>query len=178
MSLREVLSERRETIHTRWLEDTLAAYPADAAGFFRRQQDRFQNPVGHTFAQTTRALVDALADGIEPQAVAEPLERLIKIRSIQELGASQTVGFIFGLKAVLRSELAALLREPGAQAEWTQIEHSVDQLLLLAFDVYARCREQLFDIRVNEVKRTVSGLVRRINRIDQEAFDAVTSTDR
>ncbi len=168
MTLNEALTERRESIHTRWLEDTLATYPADAAGFFRRERDRFHNPVGHTFAENLRAVADAFIDGAEADSVADHLEKLIKIRSIQDMTASQAVAFVFRLKVVVRAELAAEAEGARAAAELEELDRRVDSFALAAFDVYARCREQLFDIRVDEVKRTVSGLMRRLNRIDED----------
>jgi hypothetical protein len=179
MTLRDALSERRESIHAKWLEDTLATYPTDAAGFFRRERNRFDNPVGHTFSENTRAVTDAFIDGLEEaKGVAEHLEKLIKIRSIQEMSASEAVGFIFRLKNVVRTELAKELREPQARAELIEIEQDVDTLALMAFDAYAHCREQLFDIRVDEVKRTVSGLVRRLNREDENQQPPVENVTR
>lgn len=171
MTLREALLQRRESIHQAWLDDTLATYPADSARFFKRERDKFANPVGNTYAVHTRAIADAIIDGAEPETVAADLEKVIKIRSIQEMSASQAVGFVFRLKTIIRDELAEL-REPDAHADLDELEQAIDSLALVAFDVYAQCREQLFDIRVNEVKRTVSGLMRRLNRID----DAETET--
>lgn len=167
MTLREALSERREAIYSRWLENTLATYPDDAAGFFSRVRDQFRNPVGHTFSENLRVVTDALIDGVEASTVSEELEKLIKIRSIQEMTAAESVRFIFDLKDVVRSELASELRS-GPTSELEQIDRDIDALALTAFDVYARCREQLFDIRVDEVKRTVSGLMRRLNRMDED----------
>jgi hypothetical protein len=53
---------------------------------------------------------------------------------------------------------------PHVQRELAELDGEIDRLALVAFDVYARCREILFNIRVDEVKRHVSGLLRRLNR--------------
>jgi len=41
------------------------------------------------------------------------------------------------------------------------LESQIDGLALLGFDVYVKRREKLYDIRVNEVKAKVSGLLRK-----------------
>jgi len=37
----------------------------------------------------------------------------------------------------------------------------IDELALLAFDLYTKCREQMHEARVNEAKRRVFALERR-----------------
>ena len=41
------------------------------------------------------------------------------------------------------------------------LEARIDGLALLAFDVYTKRREKLQDIRVDEVKRRISGVMRK-----------------
>jgi hypothetical protein len=52
---------------------------------------------------------------------------------------------------------------------------------LLALDIYMKCREELYELRVNEVKRSVGRLIERANMIcgvpEKEGDPEVCSTD-
>jgi hypothetical protein len=40
------------------------------------------------------------------------------------------------------------------------LEDRIDEMALLAFDVFMRCREQLYEVRANEARRRLSILER------------------
>jgi hypothetical protein len=80
---------------------------------------------------------------METERIAPALDALIRIRAVQDLTASQAVGFVFLLKPILR-ELAPVD---------DSLNDRIDRLALMAFDKYMQCREQLADIRVNEGQR-------------------------
>ncbi len=65
------------------------------------------------------------------------------------------------LKKVIREKLEREVRENGISEELIELESRIDGLALLSFDVYMKRREKLYEIRVNEVKNRVSGLMRR-----------------
>ena len=46
-------------------------------------------------------------------------------------------------------------------AELEDFEDVIDGVALLGFDIYSRRRERLCEIRVEEVKKRVSGLMRK-----------------
>ncbi|OGR09561.1 MAG: hypothetical protein A2341_16330 [Deltaproteobacteria bacterium RIFOXYB12_FULL_58_9] len=167
MTLKEALSSRRARIHEKWLEVILSDYSPEGAGLFGGGKDRFANPVGFALREHTRSIVDNVLAGQPADAHLPSIEAVVKIRSVQEMPPSQAVGFVVSLKAVLRREGEDVIKANGRE-ELDELESAIDELLLVAFDAYARGREQIFDIRVNETKRTVSGLIRRLNRIDQE----------
>jgi len=48
----------------------------------------------------------------------------------------------------------------GEPADLSILEARIDEMALLAFDVFMRCREQLYEIKVNEARRSVSVLDR------------------
>jgi hypothetical protein len=163
MSLQAVLQDRRDAIVVRWSDEALAAYPADGGAFFKRQKDRFANPVGHTVRVGTRALFDALVNGGEEAAVREQLEAMLKVRAVQQFPASTAVGFVLGLKGAVRAELGEVRRRELA-AELERFEAQVDRLALVAFDVFVDCREQLARVRISEMQRKVSWIVGQLNR--------------
>jgi hypothetical protein len=164
MRLGERLQDCKEAVVRRWLEDVLAEYSADAATAFVRQEDPFANPVGHSLRVGTRAIFDALLDGADVEEMRQPLEDIIRIRAVQELDPSRAVGFVFRLKDVIRDEIGQASSDPLVLAELAQLERRIDEAALAAFDVFVGCREQVCELRVNELKRQIPWIMERQSR--------------
>jgi hypothetical protein len=45
------------------------------------------------------------------------------------------------------------------------LDRQIDGVLLMAFDVYSKCRQQIYEIRVRDVKNQVGKLLERANLI-------------
>jgi hypothetical protein len=86
------------------------------------------------------------------------LDRIIRIRAVQELTPSQALAFILDLKQVV-GEVAG----EAAADELRAFEQRVDQLVLTAFDVYSECREQISSIRINEIRKRSLDRIERLN---------------
>ncbi len=151
--LEDLLRKRKETIGRRWLELILATYHSDAQPFLTLQDDRFANPVGQTLAHATRALLDEFLEDGDPVRLCTRLEEIIKIRSVQEFTPAKAVSFVYHLKDAIREAADDALDDPAAWRELQAIETRVDQLALFAFDVYVTCREKVFSLRLNEIRK-------------------------
>ena len=164
MRLRDLSSDRKTALARRWLNETLDTYPADTSNFLKREKDRFANPVGQTLADGTRVIVDQLlAEQTDHDEVRSALASMLRIRSVQDFAPSEAVSFVFLLKAAVREELGTEAREKARLAELAEFDRKIDELALLAFDLYAESRQKIYEIRVSDVKRQVSGLMRRLN---------------
>lgn len=166
MTLKELLHENRHAIIQRWLEDALAAYPEQAAVIFGRQKDPFANPVGHSLRVSTQGIFEALLEGSDVTEMRQSLLETIRIRAVQEISPGGAVGFVFGLKRAIRAELGEAVGDARLSAEMVEIEDQIDRIALSAFDIYVECREQVYELRVNEVKRRVSWVVDKMNDRD------------
>ena len=89
-------------------------------------------------------------------SIESSLERINKIRAVQDFKPSQAVAFVFLLKTALREELGAELYQGGMTQQLLSLESQIDGLVLIAFDNYMRCREKLFEVRCNDIKRQAS----------------------
>ena len=159
--LREILGPRKDVIVQGWLERTLRTYPEQTSRFLGQERDRFRNPVGHTFKVALPALFEGLlADG-DPSEFAPLLDGIVRIRAVQDFGAGQAVGFLFLLKRVVREALAAEADGDPPGEGLTALEDRIDEMALLAFDLFMRCRERLYEVRTNEARRQLSFLQRR-----------------
>ena len=172
MTLGTLIQKKQESIIQRWLDDVLATYPEDGAAAFGRQRDRFANPVGHSLRAGTRGIVESLLDEVDREKVGHYLGEIIRIRAVQEFSASRAVGFVFGLKSAIRAELGAAVTDPDIAPALAELEGKIDRIALTAFDIFVQCREQVCDLRVNEMKRRFSWVVDRMNGRDAEAEPA------
>lgn len=150
----DLLRQKKEAIHERWLERTLATYRPDTAAFLRQQADPFANPVGHTLKHGTRAILDNLLDGMDPLLHSARLDDILKIRAIQDFTPSEAVSFVFMLKEAILDELAGELRDPRIATEILDFLARIDQLALEAFDIYVRSREKVYELRLGEIRRS------------------------
>jgi len=151
MSMMAQLVSQKEAIVGKWLARVIDTYPPETARFLRGQKDPFANPVGQTTHQSLAILVDMLLAEMDEAAVRTALDPVIRIRAIQAFTPAQAVGFVFDLKAILRECAGST---PVAGEAWSRLDGRVDQMALMAFDIYMQCREKIYELKANEMKNT------------------------
>ena len=104
---------------------------------------------------------------MERDILIKHLDKIISIRAIQDLSPSKAVAFIFLLKTAIRKELQQEILEKGILEELLELESRIDGLALLCFDIYMKRREKLYEIRTNEAKTRVSGLLRKAELLSE-----------
>ena len=164
MTLSDRLQQAKAAILKRWLDDTLATYSKDASVSFRRVKDPFANPVGHALRSGTRALFEAILEGRDAREASACLDDALKIRAVQEFSPSQAIAFVLLLKGAIRAELGGDVDRPPLASDLAKLEQQIDRIALCSFDIYMRYREQVYELRVNEAKRSVSRIIDRMNR--------------
>jgi hypothetical protein len=160
-----VLKANKEHIVSRWTEIVHGTYPFDTVGFLRTVKDRFSNPVGYRTEEAARALMEAIFhEEPDQDALNAAVEEIIRVRAIQDFPPEAAVGIIFAIKDIIRdvARRAAILAE-SAPALF-QLESRIDAVALLAFGAYARSRETLYRLKVDEFKRQHSQLLRLAER--------------
>ena len=168
MKLESLLTQKKAAVLEKWRDLIVQTYPADASEFLKRDKDRFNNPVGYTIASGTEGIYDALLEGSTSNVLSSTVDSIIKIRAVQDFSPSQAVAFVFLLKKAIREQLAAEMRENSFSEQLLAFESKIDELALLTFDSYMRCREKIHDIRVNEIRNGTFKLRERINLADEE----------
>jgi hypothetical protein len=165
MDLAGILSKERSALVKRWRDALLDTYPPDARQFFKKEKDKFANPVGSIVGQELEALFDAFVAGNERERVVSCLENILRVRAVQDFQPSRAVGFILSLKEIVRERIQTKELGNGIGEGLKAFDADVDALLLLAFDIYSRCRQRLFELRVNEVRNQVGRLLQRANLV-------------
>ena len=143
------LAAKKEVIVRKWTDLVLDSYGSPE--FFKKQKNRFANPIGSTILEGLHEIYTILAEGKELGLMAKPLESIIKIRAVQDFTPSQSVSFVYLLKKIVRQELAKDRKNSVEQENLTELDGRIDQAALMAFDFYMDCRERLSQIRINEV---------------------------
>ncbi|MFH1373621.1 MAG: RsbRD N-terminal domain-containing protein [bacterium] len=164
MTLNSLLTQSKAAVLQRWRDLIVQTYPDEVSRFLQRETDRFANPVGDTIFRGTESIFDLLLNAqATPEDMTEAVDGIVRIRSVQEFNASQAVVFVFLLKKAIREQLGEKVQGNGVTDELLDLESRIDQIALAAFDCWAGCREQINDIRVNEIRNGVFKLRERIN---------------
>lgn len=153
LPLAALLSEHKRPIVAKWLEWILKTYPDSAGNFLSQEGDPFRNPVGYTLKEGLSSVFDRLVQAEDVVAMKTVLDGIVRIRAVQDISASQALVFVFVLKRIIRAELSVdAARFPD---ELAALEFRIDEVALLAFDLFMKCREQIYEIRANERRRMV-----------------------
>ena len=150
--LEKLIEQNKAAITKKWFDLTVQTYAADTADFLKSKTDPFANPVGSTTQKGLDAILDQLIHAMEPAALNACLDPIIRIRAVQNFTPSQATAFILSLKKVLRDNLVKELHDSRLAAELVAFESKIDQLCLMAFDIYMQCRENIFQISSNETR--------------------------
>jgi hypothetical protein len=151
--LLQLLTSNRNAIIARWLDRTLEVYAADKTHFLKQEQDRFRNPVGHALRENLPVLLEALLLGQPAGASRSALDAIVRIYAVQDLSPAQAVSFVPRLKDVVREELRSGQQIEKKESGYAEFEARIDELALLASDLYGQCRDQIRRIKANELRR-------------------------
>jgi len=169
MKLEDVLNEKKKAILDGWFQAALESYHPDSINFFKNKKDQFQNPVGHTLSEGMGVILDEILGEFRREQMADPLDRIIKIRSVQDFSAADAVSFMFQLKDVVRNIAGEAISQHHLEESLYKFDARVDRLVLYAFENYTRCREKLYQIRIDQVKAGGFRILDRLNRKPESA---------
>ncbi len=168
--LKEILINNKKSILKCWFNKILDTYPSDSFKLFSRTKDQFANPVGFTINEGIEELYEELLNEMDQEKICSTLEKVIKIRAIQDFPPSQAVGIILFLKEAINEELKEESIDRNLQKEVQSFFSRIDVMVLIAFDIYMTCINQINEIRVDGIKRRTSRFLKEndiIKEIDE-----------
>lgn len=142
-----ILQEHRDAIRSEWLGRAISVFPDRSRRFLGNTENAFANPAGAILSQGIDELLDGLFADAPPAEFRKVLTPMIRLLAVQDAPPSQSLAFISALKEILRRVAGHDGRMPS------ELDARIDQVQLLAFDVYVECREKLFSIRLDELRR-------------------------
>lgn len=140
---------RAEAVAERWIERTLASYPAGAVSGLRGERDPFRNPAGHAIREGLAVLARELLGGMDEEVMAPALDAVVRLRAVQGFRPSEALGFVFDLRTIVAETAGAAT---AAQIP-PHLGSRIDRLALMAFDQYMACREQIAGLREKELRK-------------------------
>jgi hypothetical protein len=155
-----VIAEHRDEILERWIAGIIEGYPEETAKFLRSKADRFANPVGAGIREGLAEVLDGIIGGVEPGELSSALDRVIRVRAVQEFAPSAAVRFVFDLKDLLRDVVGGTNGQTNGSLD--PIDQRIELLGMCAFDVYMSCREQMWAIRAQEIRNQSVGIMERV----------------
>lgn len=153
----------------KWIDMFFSAYPLGSSGFVRTSKDKFTNPIGFVTQVSLEILYDAvLGDDVSPTKVNDALIELVQLRAIQAMTPSKAVGPLGQIKMLLKQDvLLACMKENNDSKnlkklfdDYFIVDARIDALLLMALDLYASKREKVCNLRIEEIHRNQSQVVR------------------
>lgn len=154
MELKQFFIQKKTSILDRWTQLILETYLAETSKFMAREKDPFVNPVGNTITTEIEALYEGLLQTGKVDQLSGHLDRIIQIRSVQDFSPSRAVAVVSLLKKAVREEIERSgIGNRQEVEEWLELDTRIDQLSLMAFDIYTKYREKIYEIRMNEIKK-------------------------
>lgn len=163
------VKEQKSVLLQKWIDNFYASYPLGSTGFVRTSTDKFTNPIGVITQSNLSILYDAvLGEDIDKDTFVAALTEVVQLRAIQQMSPSQAVGPIVQLKSLLKDHVFYVLCKDTKDCDeiislteqYIVVEARIDSLLVMALDMYAAQREQIYTLRVEEVKRNQSQVLR------------------
>ena len=152
------IAQHRDEILKRWIDLVVDGYPEETAKFLRSKSDPFANPVGAGIHEGLAEVLDGLIKGVDPEELGPALDRVIRVRAVQEFAPSEAIKFVFDLKDLV----VGIAGERDGDPEAYEIASRIEAVGLQAFDVYMNCREEMWSIRTQEVRHQSVGIMERV----------------
>ncbi|MCA1944265.1 MAG: RsbRD N-terminal domain-containing protein [Desulfovibrio sp.] len=180
MSFLALLRSDREGIAIAWRDAIYSTYPFDTAGFLRKGQDEFKNPVGVRTDAAVQALVKHLLEEtvLDDVALDAALDELVRIRAVQDFTPGKAIGALFLIKGIVRQRLPKLGKLKDHAEAVLRFESKVDSVALRAFDIYVKCRTQLYEMRLKEIKNRHAMLFRHAGLTADAAAEETPDSDQ
>ncbi|MFP4213135.1 MAG: RsbRD N-terminal domain-containing protein [Desulfohalobiaceae bacterium] len=149
-----------------WFDSVAGTYPEQTSRFLARQKDQFANPVGATVSKELENIFQELLLQESTAELQNYLDAILRIRAVQGFPPSRAVGFVAALKRIVRDRLGPEIESQGLQQELLLFEERIDQLSLLAFDIYMQCREKIWELKAKEAQNRTMNLLRKRANVD------------
>jgi len=163
MPINDLLSKKRKSIINKSFELTIATYPEKSQTFLREKSKQFTNPVGYSIYQAIEQIVDKIISNEPIENFILPLEEIIRIRAVQNFTPSQAVGFIFLIKKAIQDELEQELES----SQILDFLSRVDSLALVAFDIFMKYREKIYDLKSKELIDRTWWILKKYNIVSE-----------
>ncbi|ACN16244.1 conserved hypothetical protein [Desulforapulum autotrophicum HRM2] len=157
--IKKSLQTNKKKILDQWFDATIKTYPSETARVLGRIKNKFDNPVGAATHESLEAVFEEILKEMDPTALEDAIDPIIRIRAVQNFTPASAVGFVFDLKEIAKKIMAPELHET--------FDRRVDTIALAAFNRYMRCREAIFLIKATEAKKRIHSAFERAGLVTE-----------
>jgi hypothetical protein len=152
--LQKLLEQQRTAIITRWFDLLTEAYPAENQKLLKSNKGQFNNPVGYNIKIGLEGIYEELIHDMDKEKLCMHIDKILRIKAVQDFSPADALLSLFILKKAIRGEIVPLLESEGiAIAEYINFEDRIDHIALLGFNIYVQCKEIIYQMRLDEVKK-------------------------
>jgi len=176
MQLTPLLAQHRIPILDQWFGLIIKTYPGLSSVFLKKNQP-WGNPVGTNIHGALAKVFDELMLPEATDDLAPVLDTIVRIRAVQDYAPSEAVAILLFVKHVVRERFKDEIAAGQIPvSELHEFDNKVDSMMLIAFDIYTKCRNTVMENRLEDFKRNFTGMLRKHKIIvDYPKFDSGTS---
>ncbi len=163
MHLSKILQSEADSIISAWQQQMFETYQPETAEFLVKKKDRFQNPVGFAIGRCIKVLFGYLLNNTTDEEASKAMDDIVRVRSIQKFTPDEALGFIFGLKDIIRKSVAGYSLDSDYIDQIKLVDDKIDQMMLTAVNIYVQCRVKLIEIKSYELQRAYHKALERSN---------------
>ena len=152
MSPSDRIRKDRTKILKKWFHEVLESYPKQSRSMIALESDRFANPMGSTLNDGVEAILSVAIGDKSFEEAELSIERLIKLKAIQEGQNGGQLDFLFSLKKLLRQHLGVDAGKVEDLREFFEIEDRIDHITKTATSIFILSREKILELQVSEIK--------------------------
>lgn len=167
MDLAEFLNTHQKTIASQWTNAIIRTYPEEGGKFFAGSANQFANPVGHVFRNNTEKMLRILTRGDDVAACTKELDEILRIRAVQGFSPSVALCFVPALREIIFQELFKAYPSENISPLLRDLSVRIDQLAMLAFDLYMTARELLWKQKANQLYNRTHKLLEKANLLQE-----------
>jgi len=154
MNLEHLLLQNKKAILQGWLHRIFDSYNPGTGKLLLNGGDRFANPVGYAISTGAEQILDALIRGDEPGTLHGCLEKIIRIRAVQDFTPAQAVAFMTDLKTVIRTQVTGGATKHGLLEELNGLDTKIDCLCTTSTELYISMKSQIRELVVKEAAKS------------------------
>ncbi len=153
MSLNNQLLQKKDAILHKWLRMIYAPFGPGVSLPRAEDGDRFTDPVGYTISRNAASILNSLIQGDDPEISRVYLERIIKIRAVQELTRAQATSFMSDLKTLITNQVTDETMKLEPAEELSELNKRIDRLGHIADELYIEKKRQIRELAIKHTKK-------------------------
>lgn len=167
-----LLDKNRKKIVKAWFQGVIDSYPPKTSEFLAGQKDQFANPIGANLARDLDNIFSELLRDESTEALFTAVDGIIRVRAVQDFPPAAAVKCFLMLKKIVRQNIGTQIRDQDLINELAVFDDKVDQLMLVAFEAYMKCRETIWELKAKEAQHRTRNLLRRKAGVDWTVSDS------